>query len=145
MELTLNLAWALIAIASYALFFRMLGRQGPGNQRGPGRWQCIVALTCALLILFPVISLTDDLHEMQATAEEAASCAVIKRCVASRGPYSERVVHQVPCLFAAITPHLAWAVVGAAAVLPAACPRPALQQPASGRAPPFLLVTFLIG
>lgn len=139
MELALNLAWAVIAIASYALLLRRLGLQSLGPGRGPHRWQCIVALSCALLILFPVISLTDDLHEVQATAEEAASCVVIKQCVGNHGPPAARSIHQLPCLPAALATHFAWSVLGTAAVLESALSRPKLRQPAPGRAPPSSL------
>src|ERR1700733_8156181 len=95
-ELALNLAWAIIAATSYALLFRRLGNRGAWRARGVSRVQCIVALTCFLAILFPVISLTDDLHEMQATAEEASTSGlVIKKCVAGRLSTPERTLHQV--------------------------------------------------
>jgi hypothetical protein len=145
MELALNLAWALIAVAGYALLFRHLAIRGLGGRRGPRRWRCFVALTCALLILFPVISLTDDLHEIQATAEEAAASVVIKRCVGNHESPPARTIHHIPYLFAAVTTHLAWTVVGAAAVLESALSRPVLRQPAPGRAPPVLSASFPIG
>lgn len=145
MELALNLAWALIAAASYVLLFRRLAIPRFGHGHGPRRWQCIVALTCALLILFPVISLTDDLHEIQATAEEAAASVVIKRCVGSHESPPARTIQQIPYLFAAVSTHFAWTVVGAAAVLESAFLRPVLQQPAPGRAPPVLSASFLVG
>lgn len=142
MELTLNLAWAVIAVASYARLFRHFAIRRCGRGHGPRRWQCIVALTCALLILFPVISLTDDLHEIQATAEEAASCVVIKQCVQSHASSPARTVHHIPCLPAAIATDFPWTAVGAAAVLESALLRPALRQSPPGRAPPVLRATF---
>ncbi len=56
MELFLNLLWLLIAVVSVAYWCR----HAPPDA-AKRRPQCI-ALACALLLLFPVISLTDDLH-----------------------------------------------------------------------------------
>lgn len=95
MELALNLVWAVIAVASYASLFRHFVMCGTEDARLPTRRQSFIALTCALAILFPVISLTDDLHEIQATAEDASSAGlVIKRCVAGQSTESARSLHQ---------------------------------------------------
>jgi hypothetical protein len=56
MELFLNLLWLLIAVVSVAYW-----RRHAPPDAAKRRPQCI-ALACALLLLFPVISLTDDLH-----------------------------------------------------------------------------------
>jgi hypothetical protein len=79
MELALNLVWAIGAADSYGLLFHRLAICGAGNARGLSRCQCIVALTCFLAILFPVISLTDVLHEMQATAEAASPPGLVMK------------------------------------------------------------------
>src|ERR1700681_2293431 len=96
MELTLNLVWAIIAVASYALLFRHLSSRAE-HARSPSRSPCVVALTCVLAILFPVISLSDDLHEMQAALVEASpSVLVIKKCVVNHSSNHARALHQVP-------------------------------------------------
>lgn len=144
MELILNLVWAVLALSSYALLFRHLAIRRLRYSSGPRQWQCIVALTCVLLILFPVISLTDDLHELQATAEEASSCAVIKRCAAHHESPAARTIHQAPYLLATVAIRISWAAVGTAAVFQTAHLRPALERPAPGRAPPVLPADFPI-
>jgi hypothetical protein len=70
MELLLNLAWLLLAVPAYWIW-----RQH-GNERAARRVtsrQCIWALGCVLVLLFPVISASDDLHAMRAEMEESAS------------------------------------------------------------------------
>src|SRR5580704_1615207 len=113
MELTLNLVWALIAAASYAILLRHLAGRGTGWSGGPTQPQCVIALTCVLAILFPVISLSDDLHEMQATLEEASSSVlVIKKCVVNRSSNPARTLHQVPFVLASFATSARRAVLG---------------------------------
>ncbi|MGA2982611.1 MAG: hypothetical protein ABSG32_02285 [Terriglobia bacterium] len=68
MEVSLNLLWLLLAVASFALVWR-----GRGN-RALAAWQSlrrILSLACALVIFFPVISLTDDLHAAPVVMEDS--------------------------------------------------------------------------
>src|ERR1700733_8628414 len=76
MELLLNLAWLLLALPAYGLW-----RRGTGA-RGVNSLQCLLALGCALVLLFPVISASDDLHAMRAEMEESSSS---KRTVRQAG------------------------------------------------------------
>jgi hypothetical protein len=137
-ELALNLIWAVIAVASYAFLFRYLSVRATARSRGPSQLQCIIALTCVLAILFPVISLTDDLHEMQATAEEASTSGlVIKRCVASHSSTPARTLHHVPLIFAPVMTNVRWAVIGTATAEDLPRPLSVLPLGALGRAPPL--------
>jgi len=68
MELGLNLFWLLVASASFALVSLRRDPRPPAPRRSGPR---ILALVCALLILFPVISVTDDLHAEQAVLEDS--------------------------------------------------------------------------
>jgi hypothetical protein len=63
MELGLNVAWGLLAGVMFCLWLRFRSREGVGR-RGQ-----FVALVVLLLILFPVISLTDDLQAALNPAE----------------------------------------------------------------------------
>lgn len=63
MELVLNLAWALSAIVMVCLWLRY------GHHANAGQRHQIVALAVLILILFPVISVTDDLQVVQNPAE----------------------------------------------------------------------------
>jgi hypothetical protein len=64
MELLLNLAWLVISIVAILLLRGNWRRKGPTLRE----W---MALATFLFLLFPVISLTDDLHPEIALAEAA--------------------------------------------------------------------------
>lgn len=66
MELLLNLAWVLLALPAYWLW-----RDSSTASRKFRPSHCLLALGCALVVLFPVISATDDLHAMRAEMEES--------------------------------------------------------------------------
>jgi hypothetical protein len=68
MELFLNLAWVLVTAVMAALWLRF------GVREGFDRRTQLVALAVLVLILFPVISVTDDLQAAQNPAE--ADCCV---------------------------------------------------------------------
>lgn len=67
MELTLNLAGALVALAMVCLWLRL------APHAGVHRRTQIVALALLILVLFPVISVTDDLLAAQNPAETSSS------------------------------------------------------------------------
>ncbi len=79
MEFLLNLAWLLLVLPAYWLW-----RQDSGLRAA--RWvtslQCVLALGCALVLLFPVISASDDLHAMRAEMEDSS---ISKRTVRQAG------------------------------------------------------------
>jgi len=66
MELTLNLVWVAVAIVGVLVQIVMLSRAP--QRESP--WRKIVAMACALVILFFVISMTDDLHDQALLLEE---------------------------------------------------------------------------
>src|SRR5271154_3320104 len=72
MELLLNLTWLLLALPAYWLWRRSFHTRALGKL---GSLQCLLALACLLVLLFPVISATDDLHAMRQEAEESSSSA----------------------------------------------------------------------
>jgi hypothetical protein len=63
MELVLNLAWVLVAALMFCLWLRFSPRTGVDRRTQ------LAALAVLLLILFPVISVTDDLQAVQNPAE----------------------------------------------------------------------------
>ena len=79
MELLLNIAWVLMALPGYWLW-----RRGAGARldRRISSLQCLLALGCVLVLLFPVISATDDVHAMRAEMEDSA---ISKRTVRQAG------------------------------------------------------------
>jgi hypothetical protein len=96
MELLLNLAWLLLALPAYAIW-----RQAAVAKR-QNRFhslQGLLALGCLLVLLFPIVSATDDLHAMRAEMEEPG---VSKRSVrqASQDKFSVKVsrLHNSPAI-----------------------------------------------
>jgi hypothetical protein len=141
-ELALNLVWAIIATASYALLFRHFATRGEGHAFGWRRIHCVIALTCALAIIFPVISLTDDLHEMQATLEEASpSCLIVKKCVARHSANPERTLHHVTLIHGSFATRALWVNFGSIAAPQTVRPSPGIFPSRLGRAPPLFAVS----
>jgi len=75
MELLLNLAWVLLALPAYWLW-RSAGSRGVSALQG------LLVLGCVLVLLFPVISASDDLHAMRAEMEDSS---ISKRTVRQAG------------------------------------------------------------
>jgi hypothetical protein len=79
METGLNFAWILLSVGLVRLWMRHAPR------RSVGRGVQIAALAMLILILFPVISVTDDLQDVQNFAE---SDAYLRRVQAATNPHS---------------------------------------------------------
>jgi len=77
MELLLNVAWLLLALPAIWIWRRNAGTLHPA--RSLARIVSFLTLGCVLLLLFPVISATDDLHPVQADVEEANPLRVVKK------------------------------------------------------------------
>jgi hypothetical protein len=71
MELLLNLIWVLLAVPAFWLWRREALPARRNRYLSPLR--CVFALGFVLLLLFPVISATDDLRAMQPETEESPS------------------------------------------------------------------------
>lgn len=70
MELLLNLAWLLLAMPAYWFWHKTRPAHTNRNFRP---LHAVLALGCALVILFPVISATDDLHVIGTDIEEPSA------------------------------------------------------------------------
>ena len=74
MELFLNLCWLSLLLPAWLLWRQRVSSTGSVN---PGRRQegrpvvFICALGCALILLFPVVSASDDLHAVRSEMEES--------------------------------------------------------------------------
>jgi hypothetical protein len=69
MELALNLVWLILALPAFVVW-----RRQPASARNSG----VVLLGCLLVLLFPIVSVTDDLHPISAEIEE---CSPLKRAL----------------------------------------------------------------
>lgn len=141
MELALNLVWLIIAVGSFALLTRRLASFDAGHSRPSSRRQCIIALSCALAILFPVISLTDDLHDMQAAVEEpSSSCVVMKKCGVCHASAPVRDSHHLHYINPQFPTAVCWVAFGITGTAGTIYPSPGFALSAFGRAPPSLVV-----
>lgn len=68
MELLLNLAWLFLALPACWLWRD--SRTAPARRK-ISSFHCLLTVSCMLVILFPVISATDDLRAMSAEMEES--------------------------------------------------------------------------
>jgi hypothetical protein len=71
MELALNLIWVCVALLGCALLGSNLSRASKPTAGRTSNRQKIIAMGCALIILFFVISMTDDLHDQEIFVEES--------------------------------------------------------------------------
>jgi hypothetical protein len=138
MELLLNLAWILLALPAYWLWRRDAGAR---LARRVTSLQCLLALGCVLVLLFPVISASDDLHAMRAEMEESSTS---KRAVRQAGSDKNSAwvnrLQGPPMAVASalwtVAPQVRLLEVSVACLSPAA--RPCLVH--AGRAPPSSLL-----
>jgi hypothetical protein len=138
MELLLNLIWITLALGAFvALARRRQISFRTDRVLRVNDVKALLALFCALALLFPVVSASDDLHPSQAVLEDATKR--IQYSVASVSPLSS---HEFSAVVPA-GPELSWlfglsllgkwqpTVIYASALDPC-------HRPATGRAPPAL-------
>lgn len=68
MEVLLNICWVLLAIAAVLVW-----RRQSQSARQARPLLCLLALGCTLVLLFPIISESDDLHAMRQEMEESSA------------------------------------------------------------------------
>jgi hypothetical protein len=144
MELALNVAWFIIAATSYAWLVRRLACGATVHPRGPSRYQCIIALTCTLAILFPVISLTDDLHAMEATSEETSpSRRALHRAGVKPPQATQRTANQLPFVVHDFSMGVGWTALARLTTQSAPVASTARHFSSLGRSPPNFTVSKL--
>jgi hypothetical protein len=101
MELLLNLVWLLLALPAYWLWSSSRTRTGQQFTS----LQCLLILGCVLVVLFPVISATDDLRAMRTEMEESpASKRSFRQTTAEKAsPWNSRPQTQ-PAIVSAFVP-----------------------------------------
>jgi hypothetical protein len=83
MELFLNLFWLTLAVPAVWLWRRDPARS---DTTQPWGWiRPLMLLVCVLVLLFPVVSATDDLHMLQSEMDEPGlSKRVVRPCAGER-------------------------------------------------------------
>ena len=84
MEVLLNVTWLMVAVGAF--FYWQAQVEGAARRREHKSRYRLLALTVALLLLFPVISLTDDLHAEQAAMEDSSRSLMKARNIAQGCP-----------------------------------------------------------
>jgi hypothetical protein len=132
MELLLNLAWLLLAIPAWWLW------RGRAPERKFSSLHCLLALGCMLVLLFPVVSATDDLCAMRAEMEESPAGKRAIRQASSERPLAWK--WQSPPALAAATISFAVNLQGwqPMPLFGSSVPAPPTIERA-GRAPPVFL------
>jgi len=102
MELALNLVWACVAVVGQVVLFFTLSRATDPSDLPPQPWRKFVAMSCVLVILFFVISMTDDLHDQEFLLEESKHWRIVPGSGSIQAPGSE---HLVPVVFLLLYAH----------------------------------------
>jgi hypothetical protein len=97
MELLLNLCWLSLALPAYWLWQNEKST-GTKSQHFP-RWNCVLVLGCMLMLLFPVVSATDDLHAMRPEIEESNRSKHISRQASDSSSSRLSIIGGSPALF----------------------------------------------
>ncbi len=139
MELALNSFWFVLALCGFALWLARIQRRRSPAPRALRPFWMLVAMACALTVLFPVISLTDDLHEQEAVAEDSSARLATKRSATTGASVRSHKLSSPP----ALKPHLSVSPVVHALfdrVPPEEVlfPRPTFLRSLGSRAPPAL-------
>jgi hypothetical protein len=140
METFLNLVWLAVTLAAVWLWrFLWAGsRRHPTHSRGME----VIAIVCVLALLFPVISLTDDLHPEIVPADTVSSKRNHGLLVAhgSQAGLSKSSLNarSVFAILSVAPPQFELSFAG---IVPAGevLPSRLLSAPGSGRSPPSLL------
>lgn len=137
MELLLNLSWLVISLVAILLL------RGDWRRRSGPPLREWIALATFLFLLFPVISLTDDLHPEIALAE-AATGKKIFHLLRAHGPDSQPQISYSPGVGAIVSQNRYWPTLAAslAALSTFDSPNifPAPANVTFGRAPPSILL-----
>jgi hypothetical protein len=140
MELALNLIWLLLALAAIALWRLRWTNQPRARRQAP--WREWTSVACALVLLFFVVSLTDDLHANVLALEDSSISRRQVNCL-SPAHHQPQPKHFPTTPGVAILPAALIGADFAAGLVFAATSTPQQlcqrQETHSGRAPPVAI------
>jgi hypothetical protein len=135
LELLLNVVWVLVVTAS-VLLWRQFSSASEHCSRRPVT--ALVALVCILVLLFPVISATDDLHVAEFAVEDSGR-KVLRHLL----PDTSSGIQGSHAAFAPPVPQFCLAIPLALTVVPVQQPQllstSSYRDSVSDRAPPALV------
>jgi hypothetical protein len=130
MELFLNLCWLALVLPAYLLWRRRVSSARPAGSSVV----VLGALFCALILLFPVISASDDLHATTPAIEES------KRSFRNGAPRacSVQIAHASPCMdTVSASFRVGFEQLGWVQLFSTHSPQTAFACAAAGRSPPL--------
>jgi hypothetical protein len=136
MELLLNLLWLTLALPALWMWRHESVRAQ--NCRYFARFRPFLLFGCVLMLLFPVVSATDDLHALRQEMEESSPTKRVVRSTA--GDKSPAWLSKAGALAVLISPLLfspSNEACGQVRVVSVLLPKPAHLHQRSSRAPPF--------
>ncbi len=145
MESFLNLLWLLLALLSFGLWRMKWSQAGWGRGRRRNSLRGAIGLSCVLVLLFFAISLTDDLHEIPALAEDTSSPCRPLRVWKASPIGTETSKHPTPFTGMDLSKLFCQAdkVVGRVIPTDAVSPRTTSKRSFEGRAPPTAVAVTL--
>src|SRR6185437_9246063 len=95
MEFVLNIVWLALALTATSYFGLQWHRAGRRCRNERATWRNWVALCCVLVLLFFIISLTDDLHPELSNFEDGSSSrrAMVLWTCAQTAHFANNIVH----------------------------------------------------
>jgi hypothetical protein len=142
MELVLNLIWLLLALAAIGLWRLRWTHQHQPRTRRQAPWREWTAVACALVLLFFVVSITDDLHADVLALEDSTNARRQVNCLSTAHHHAQSR-HFPITQGAAMLPAPAQIIDLAVSALFAKASQPASsraeQKINSGRAPPIAI------
>ena len=137
MELAFDLLWVLIVLVAYGWWFAHQSRGGQNMKARAARRGEIFALGLALAILFPSVSLTDDLHAENAVMEESSRSALKARQLTQKCLSASKSLTPLTAIISESLSEAIGLVVGRVFPLEVPLIRSALVRPSQGRSPPL--------
>src|SRR5271165_6835032 len=136
MELALNLLWLALALPALWMW-RHESVQAP-NCRSFAQVRPVVLFGCVLMLLFPVVSATDDLHALRQEMEESSpSKRMVKQAAADKSLARLSKTGALPALISPAVFGPSDEICGQVLVLSALLPQRAHIHECASRAPPF--------
>lgn len=133
MELFLNLCWLALLLPAYLLWQQRVSSADCSRRS----LLVIGALACALMLLFPVISVSDDLHATSQAIEESKRSF---RQGAPRACSAHCIAHVSPAIApASASLPVSFQQVGSIQLFPVHSPQASFASASAGRSPPVAL------
>ena len=136
MELLLNILWITLALPAFWMWrHESVSAQ---NCRRFARVRPLLVFGCILMLLFPVVSATDDLHAVRQEIEESApSKRMVKQAVGDKSLARLSKAGPLPAVIPPVTFGPSVEVCGQVVAVSVFLPQSAHLHERSSRAPPF--------